>query len=297
MNRTLAEAATLTILLMTSIAPVRNPHIPHAFPAWWASDWGQDKVGLWMAFTYQDVRQMFRWIEPGGFQMGSLVSEVDRHNNERPHQVTLSQGYWLAETACTQDLWQLVMGDNPSTFKENNNPVEQVSWDNTQQFIETLNVIIPGLSACLPTEAQWEYACRAGTETPFSFGETITSEQVNYDGNYPYAGSKKDLYRPKTVPVKSLPVNPWGLCEMHGNVWEWCQDWYGDYPAESATDPVGPKNSVGRVLRGGSWYDLGRRVRSASRFQFGPSVRGGYIGFRLALGQTAGIHPDQASRG
>ena len=109
------------------------------------------------------------------------------------------------------------------------------------------------MNARLPTEAEWEYACRAGTNTPFSFGDNITPEQVNYDGNYPYADGKKGLYREKTVPVKSLPANAWGLYEMHGNVWEWCQDWYGDYPAEPVTNPEGSQAGVERVVRGGSW--------------------------------------------
>jgi formylglycine-generating enzyme len=143
------------------------------------------------------------------------------------------------------------------------------------------------LDAHLPTEAQWEYACRAGTTTPFSFGENITPEQVNYEGNYPYARGETGLYRKKTVPVKSLPPNPWGLYEMHGNVWEWCSDWYGDYPAESVVDPDGPPSGTDRVLRGGSWINSGGLTRSADRVRPESGNRNSRIGFRLSLGQVA----------
>ncbi len=116
-----------------------------------------------------------------------------------------------------------------------------------------MNTLFPDLHARLPTEAQWEYSCRAGTQTPFSFGENITPEHVNYHGEHPYAGSKNGQYRQKTVPVKSLPPNPWGLFEMHGNVWEWCTDWYEKvYPKQAVTDPSGPDDGTSRVLRGGS---------------------------------------------
>ncbi len=226
-----------------SIVPTleRNDgNFPYPFPAPWASVFGEDDIGLWMTLTVQNVQQTFRWIEPDTFQMGSPEDELERWDKETQHEVTLTQGYWLAETACTQALWQAVMGDNPAYFKENmNNPVEQVSWDDVQDFIAKLNQLIPNLTACLPTEAQWEYACRAGTITPFSFGDNITSEQVNYDANTPYSNGQKSEYREKTVAVKSLPPNAWGLYEMHGNVWEWCSDWFGDYPTEVVTNPSG----------------------------------------------------------
>ena len=265
-----------------------NQFRPDPFPAWWASDWGHDEFGLWMAFTYKKVRQVFRWIGSGTFQMGSTELELERNaKRETQHQVTLTNGYWLADTACTQVLWRAVMGDNPSRFKNDaNNPVERVSWDDVQQFIEILNTIIPGLDAGLPSEAQWEYACRAGTTTAFSFGENITPQQVNYNGNHSYADGKKGLYRKKTIPVKSLPANPWGLYEMHGNVWEWCQDWFGEYPVEPVEDPLGLENDTYRVLRGGSWLYYGRYVRSADRNGGRPDARSNSIGFRVAPGQA-----------
>jgi sulfatase modifying factor 1 len=267
-------------------AQISVSFFPNPFPALWAGEWGEDEFGLWMAFTYRGVQQAFRWISPGTSLIGSPEDEPERYHDETPHPVTLTQGYWLADSACTQVLWRAVMGDNPSRFQDDEqNPVEQVSWNDVQQFIDKLNGLIPNLNARLPTEAQWEYACRAGTTTPFSFGKNITPEQVNYNGEYPYTGGKKGLYRRKTVPVKSLPPNPWGLYEMHSNVWEWCNDWFGNYPSAPVIDPVGPSIGATRVLlRGGSWLLYGGDVRSAVRSGNGPDYRDNAIGFRLFLG-------------
>ncbi len=227
--------------------------VPERFPPVWAIAYGQDNFGFWADFQVEEVLQRMRWIPAGQFLMGSPASEKERFSSEQPHEVTLSQGYWLADTACTQALWQAVVGANPANFKEDiQNPVEQVSWEDVQDFLKKLNTLIPQLKAKLPSEAQWEYACRAGTSTPFSFGENITPEQVNYDGGFPYADGKKGEDRKKTVPVKALPANQWGLYQMHGNVWEWCQDGYGDYPAEPVQDPSGAEQED-RVVRGGSW--------------------------------------------
>ncbi|MBL8470891.1 MAG: formylglycine-generating enzyme family protein [Rhodocyclaceae bacterium] len=233
------------------------------------------------------MEQRFRWIKPGRFLMGSPPDEAERDDDEVLHEVTFTQGFWLADTACTQALWQAVMGENPSDFKDApDNPVEQVSWDNVQAFLNRLDDVVPDFAAGLPTEAQWEYACRAGTQSPFSFGANITPEQVNYDGNEPYAGGRKGEYRKKTVPVASLPANAWGLHEMHGNVWEWCADCYGELSADPATDPAGPAEGAWRVLRGGAWSNDGRNCRSACRFSTGPDYRNHIIGFRLAPGQN-----------
>jgi len=149
----------------------------------------------------------------------------------------------------------------------------------------------------LPTEAEWENACRAGTTTPFSFGANVTTEQVNYDGNYPYAGAAKGEYREMTVPVKSLPMNPWGLYEMHGNVWEWCLDELSPYQSGLAVNPLGAGEGEAvrqRVVRGGSWSVLAWYARSAGRNGFGPGDRHIYLGFRVARGRP--ILQDQPVR-
>ena len=265
-----------------------------------------DQYGLYAELVLGSVSQRFRWVEPGTFWMGSPEGEKERewngHDNgkgsETLHQVTLTQGFWLADTTVTQAFWLAVMGNNPSHFKDNpEHPVEQVSWHDTQLFIDRLNGLLPGLSARLPSDAEWEYACRAGTDTPFSFGDNITPEQVNYNGNYPYSDGEKGRYREKTVPVKFLPTNPWGFYEMHGNVYEWCADiWQQQLSSEPVTDPLitGVDGDSARVVRGGSWDDDGRYVRSAIRDWFTPDYRLSFLGFRLALGH-AELQPGQGS--
>jgi formylglycine-generating enzyme required for sulfatase activity len=141
--------------------------------------------------------------------------------------------------------------------------VEKVSWDDCRGFLARLGELAPGLVPALPSEAQWEYACRAGTRTPFSFGERLDPELANYDGNYPYNGQPKGLYRQKTLPVAHFEPNPWGLYQMHGNVWEWCADWSSGYPDGPAEDPAGPEQGRERVLRGGSWARSGVETAAA----------------------------------
>ncbi|QWF70321.1 formylglycine-generating enzyme family protein [Methylomonas paludis] len=257
-------------------------------PPKWASGWGQDQFGLYADLKLNQVSQRLRWIAPGTFMMGSPESEVEREIHEIQHEVTLTKGYWLADTACTQAMWREVMGDNPSVFKEFASlPVESVSWDDVEAFLQKLDGVFAeqNLQARLPTDAEWEYACRAGTSTPFAFGENINSNQVNYDGNYPYVNGEKSLYRGHTVPVKTFPANAWGLYEMHGNVWEWCDDWYGEYDLTVTTDPPGASEGVVRVMRGGSWRDDGRLCRSACRLSWQPDYRYLSTGFRLALNE------------
>ena len=261
----------------------------------WASDGGKDQYGSWADLTIGGVTQRFRWIAPGTFTMGSPQSEKDASLASVPgsksewfslevqHKVRLTRGYWLADSTCTQELWQSVTGLNPSFFKDApRNPVEQVSWDDCQQFIATLNGKVPGGGFGLPTEAQWEYACRAGTTTAFSFGTTITTDQVNYNGDYPFDGETKTLNRQKTLPVKSLPPNPWGLYEMHGNVDQWCSDWYGEYFPGTISDPIGLTSGSHRVVRGGTWYIAARSCRSSFRFGYSPGDRDKGLGFRLS---------------
>jgi len=238
----------------------------------WADDVGIDVYGVYAHFSVGKVKQRLRWIWPGTFMMGSPEREQERLNNETQHEVTLSEGFWLAETACHQALWQTVVGENPSRFKGEQRPVEMVSWEDCQRFIQAINEKRPGLNLRLPTEAEWEYACRAGTTTPFSFGENVTPEQVNYNGK-------------QTVVVKSMPCNGWGLFEMHGNVYEWCQDWYREYPSGPVVDPTGSETGSARVLRGGGWVAYARICRSAFRYYSVPDYRTLNYGFRLARGQ------------
>ncbi len=272
----------------------------------WAQEIGRDAYGLYAIVEVpveqgkasggaKVVVQRLRYIEAGHFRMGSPPSEPERYDDEGPqHSVTLSAGFWLADSACTQALWQAVMGKNPSHFKAKNrggpqHPVEQVSWNDVQRFLRALEERLPGAIVSLPSEAEWEYACRAGTLTAFSFGDQITPEQVNYDGNYPYAGGSKGLYRESTVPVRSLPANPWGLYEMHGNVWEWCVDGKREYVARDETDPRGSEGEgvAARVVRGGSWSDGAGRTRSAFRGANAPVSANLYDGFRFALRSTS----------
>ena len=250
----------------------------------WAIAADRDQYGLYADVAILKITQRFRWIEPTCFMMGSPENEEERYSNETQHPVILTQGYWLADTACTQELWQAVMRNNPSDFKGEQLPVETVGWDDVQNFLKRLNKNQPQLQLRLPTEAEWENACRAGTTTPFSWGEQIDSRYVNFDGNYPYNNGSMSEYRERTVAVKELPCNDWGLYQMHGNVWEWCQDWYGEYPAERVIDPQGSESGASRVLRGGSWIDIGGYCRSAHRDPYDPSARIDSIGFRLARG-------------
>jgi formylglycine-generating enzyme len=250
----------------------------------WAAASGRDEYGLYAEFSFRGVTQRMRWIEPGTFLMGSPKDEAKRLDNEVQHEVTLTEGYWVAETACTQGLWEVVMGPTPSHFSGRGRPVEQVSWEDCQAFLVRINRERPGLDLRLLTEAEWEYACRAGTRGPFSFGDNIAPEQVNYDGNYPYKGGAKGVYRAETVAVRTLPPNGWGLYEMHGNVSEWCADWFGPYEGEYVVDPCGPAGGEERVLRGGSWNRSARNVRSARRLALGPAYRDYFIGFRFTRG-------------
>jgi formylglycine-generating enzyme required for sulfatase activity len=230
------------------------------------------------------IGMTFVYIPPGSFTMGSPSSEPERDDDERQHHVTLTKGFFMQTTEVTQGQWKAVMGSNPSYFKNcgDNCPVEKVSWEDVQEFIRKLNRKEGVDRYRLPTEAEWEYACRAGTTTPFNGGNCLSADEANYDGNYPLDGCPKGSYREKTVPVGSFPPNDWGLYDMHGNVWEWCSDWYGEYPSGSVTDPEGPSSGSYRVFRGGSWLSYARGCRSASRFLSAPGCRRDLIGFRLA---------------
>jgi formylglycine-generating enzyme required for sulfatase activity len=225
-------------------------------------------------------------IPSGTFMMGSLESEAGRNGDETLHQVTISKPFYLGKYQVTQAQWQQVMGNNPSHFKGDKLlPVENVSWDETQAFCLKLKEITQAPFG-IPTESQWEYACRAGTTTPYHFGNQLNGTQANCDGNVPYGTETKGPDLKKTTPVGKYPANAWGLYDMHGNVWEWCSDWYGEHPTGSVTDPIGPATGSGRVRRGGGWRNDAVYCRSASRIWFVPSYRIINLGFRVALSSS-----------
>jgi formylglycine-generating enzyme required for sulfatase activity len=227
----------------------------------------------------------FVLIPAGTFMMGSPEDEPGRYDDEVLHEVTLTQPYYMQTTQVTQGQWESVMGNNPSHFKDGgpNCPVEMVSWEDTQAFISKLNQQEGTDKYCLPTEAEWEYACRAGTDGPFYFGRCLSTDQANYDGNRPLGDCPKGEFREKTTPVGNFECNKYGLYDMHGNVLEFCQDWYDNYTTSPVTDPTGPENGATRVLRGGSWISHAGYCRSAYRFRFWPGFRHRNTGFRLVF--------------
>jgi formylglycine-generating enzyme required for sulfatase activity len=225
----------------------------------------------------------FVWIPPGTFMMGSPKEEKGREDSETQHKVTLTKGFYMGVFTVTQEQWAEVMDSLPSEFKgEKNLPVENVSWDDCQKFIKELRQR-DKKPYRLPTEAEWEYACRAGTRTPFYFGETIFTDQVNYDGSFTNGNGKNGVSRQKTTPVGRFPANAWGLHDMHGNVYQWCQDWYAQYPQKDLVDPQGPDTGEHRVLRGGSWVNFPATCRSARRGCREPEHKWSNFGFRICF--------------
>jgi formylglycine-generating enzyme required for sulfatase activity len=230
------------------------------------------------------------WVADGNFTMGSPLGETGRSTNETEHNVSLTQGFYLGKYEVTQAQYAVVMTGNsnslnpsPSQWPNNpNRPVEKVSWDDVQIFLSRLNAseqaagrLPSGWSYVLPTESQWEYACRAGTTTAYSWGATIATSNANY--------SSSGLSQ--TTDVGQYGANPWGFFDMHGNVREWTADWYAVYSSGAQTDPTGPASGSSRVFRGGSWYLSGSLLRSASRYGNPPSNRGYDIGFRVGFKQ------------
>jgi formylglycine-generating enzyme required for sulfatase activity len=215
----------------------------------------------------------FVLIPAGTFQMGT--NDSDANSNEQPaHTVRITRPFYLGKYEVTQGQWQAVMGNNPSRFTgDPNRPVENVSWEDVQEFVRRLNSREGGATYRLPTEAEWEYAARAGTTTRWSFGDDASQlgRYAWYEGN---AGGQ-------THPVGQLQPNPWGLYGMHGNVWEWVQDWYGTYTSGTAVDPAGLSSGSTRVNRGGSWNNTARNCRSANRNDDTPGNRNDNLGFRL----------------
>lgn len=215
----------------------------------------------------------FVFIEPGTFMMGSPISESQRGSDETQHQVMLTKGYWMQTTEVTQGQWKAVMGSTPSSSKRDDLPVEMVSWDDVQDFIIKLNQRGDKITYNLPTEAQWEYAARAGSSSRYCFGDS-ENELENYAWYFNSSGEADSV-------GQKLP-NAWGLYDMYGLVSEWCQDWSGDYPSDSVTDPTGPSTGSFRVTRGGNWGLEARYCRSASRSTWHADKGAIGIGFRLA---------------
>jgi formylglycine-generating enzyme required for sulfatase activity len=223
----------------------------------------------------------FVHIAPGTFSMGSPEDEPGRSADEIMHEVTLTKGFYMMKTPVTQEQWKSVMGNNPSSFPDggDNCPVENVSWNECREFIRMLNAEKDGIYR-LPTEAEWEYACRAGSSTSLCNGE-ISGLQSAHDPILSEVGWYCGNSGRKSRPVAQKSPNAWGLYDMHGNVSEWCQDWYGEYGSDSQTDPCGPTAASGKVVRGGSWLSNAKNCRSASRFDWLPDSGIEFIGFRL----------------
>ena len=244
---------------MTSVRMLDHP-LAAGCPPRWASAWGEDNVGPWVDLTVKRVSQRLRWIPPGKFMMGVAANE-DHFFWETVGQreITITKGFWLFDTPCTQALWVAVMGDNPSYFRGDRRPVDSISWEECQHFVEKLNGLVSGLHAGLPSEAQWEYACRARTTTVLYHDDIdlIAWYDKNSDG--------------ETHEVAGKLANDWGLYDMLGNVWEWCHDKFN--PSEQSS-------SANRVFRGGSFLYDAQDVRAAYRDGLHPGNRYRALGFR-----------------
>jgi formylglycine-generating enzyme len=241
------------------------------------------------------VGMAFILIPAGTFQMGSPDSESGHRTNEEPvHEVVIGKSFYIGMHPVTQAAYVAVAGRNPSRFSAENHkgldhPVEMVSWEDATAFCRLLTERIEertaGRSYRLPTEAEWEYACRAGTTTPFGHGSTFAMGQGNFDTSFPYGDGSPGTYAGKTTPVTRFPAGAWGLFDAHGNVWEWCADWYaeGYYRTSPLRDPVGPSSGKVKVLRGGSWRNQATACRAAYRNALAPHQKDSATGFRVVM--------------
>jgi formylglycine-generating enzyme required for sulfatase activity len=275
--------------IRNALRPVVPPTLPATLVA--PKPALERKAGDRIELTLPGGEKMpFAYCPPGAFLMGSPASEKDRRDDELQHIVVISKGFYVGVSPVTQAQWQAVMKNNPSHFKGETRPVEQVSWDDAQAYCQALNALqSAGAAVRLPTEAEWEYACRGGTTTPFYFGSQLKGTQANCDGNHPYGRSAKGPSLKETTPVGAYVAkfpHPWGLCDVHGNVWEWCSDLYDSdyYKLSPTTDPrCDDGKQKYRVLRGGSWYNGGLNCRAARRDWYEPATRNNLNGFRLLL--------------
>jgi formylglycine-generating enzyme required for sulfatase activity len=233
------------------------------------------------------VKMTLMHIPPGKFWMGSPKEELERWDDEFRHEVEITKGFYMGKFDVTQEQYQAIMGENLSNSKGAKLPVEKVNWYDAKEFCRKLSAK-EGKTFGLPSEAEWEYACRAGTTTPFHFGETISTDQANYEGEFVYGTGKKGVFRQKTTEVGRFPANAWGLHDMHGNVWQWCEDWYDKdfYRISPKQNPLNATEGKYRVQRGGSFMDFPQGCRSASRKNWGnvtPIGRSFDYGFRVVL--------------
>ncbi len=267
------------------------------------------QAGQRATLVVKRVEFAFRWIPAGSFIMGSsrreqkeAIANLKKYTGaddgfdvilgEVQHKVNITRGFWMLETPITQEMWKAVMGVNPSLLKSvfgmaKKCPVERVSFEACRNFAEKLNglgLAPKGFNFSLPAEAEWEYACRAGTTTPYSFGNALNGDNANCDGRSPFGTDKQGPRPDRTTKVGKYPPNAWGLYDMHGNVNEWTLDFYGDYPDGEVTDPLGPEDGVGHVARGGCWGYAAVGCRAAARFMCDPDYPY-FQGARLALRQ------------
>jgi len=257
--------------LATRVAILVGPGRPT-----WASDYRRDDYGPYAELTITGVTQRFRYVPSGTFIMGSPDDEPGRDHDESRVRVTLTHSFWLADSECTQAFWHTIQASDHSRFPGLERPVERISWDDCTAFCIALSAKVPGLRARLPTEAEWEYACRAGVDGPYPSAQgALTSEKL--DSVAWYGADAKSTHG-----VKARQCNRLGLSDMLGNVWEWCEDRYGAYSPTPVTDPVGHETDQ-RVARGGSWGDDASRVRAANRAALSPDMHTLYVGMRLAV--------------
>ena len=247
------------------------------------------------SFSIEGLAMEMLWCPAGTFWTGSPDSEVGRDFDEVLREVTLTSGFWLGKHEVTQAQWKMIMGNNPSHFKGPKLPVEKMSWEGANTFCSKLTKrerkagrLPPGWAYQLPTEAQWEYACRAGAQTSWNFGDSpqAAPKHINFaDNKSNLEGAQKEYDDgfEYTAPVGSFPANAWGFHEMHGNVFEWCSDWYGQYEPEATRDPSGPLTGTERIFRGGCWALPMVFSRSARRDKHLPILESGFLGLRLCL--------------